>query len=282
MNTCSVTATADQGARQTIRRIARDESRRPGRRDRLLRDAAPRRGREPARTSCASCRTREKDDLVRRRSATRARLTTAERFGDGDGPCGATLAPGVAGRTALTLARADRMRRALQLLHHSADPRRRPLAAARRRRRATIRRAVAAGYKEIAITGVHLGSYGRDLADGSSLDRARCDGWPTGRTTCCSASARSSRWTAPRDRRAGGGLAAARAALPSAAAARLGRHACAPCGGPTRRRTTERSSTRIRALMPARVDRLRHHRRLSGRDRRALRRDARAARRDCR
>ncbi|MGH6692695.1 MAG: MiaB/RimO family radical SAM methylthiotransferase, partial [Gammaproteobacteria bacterium] len=34
---------------------------------------------------------------------------------------------------------------------------------------ADIRRASDAGYKEIAITGVHLGSYGRDLRDGSSL-----------------------------------------------------------------------------------------------------------------
>jgi threonylcarbamoyladenosine tRNA methylthiotransferase MtaB len=32
-----------------------------------------------------------------------------------------------------------------------------------------IDRAVAAGYKEIAITGVHLGSYGRDLGEGHSL-----------------------------------------------------------------------------------------------------------------
>ena len=31
--------------------------------------------------------------------------------------------------------------------------------------------AITAGYKEIAITGVHLGSYGRDLHDGSSLAR---------------------------------------------------------------------------------------------------------------
>jgi threonylcarbamoyladenosine tRNA methylthiotransferase MtaB len=32
-----------------------------------------------------------------------------------------------------------------------------------------IRRAVDAGYKEIAVTGVHLGSYGRDLGDGTTL-----------------------------------------------------------------------------------------------------------------
>ena len=39
VNTCSVTATADQGARQTIRRIARDNPSRAHRRHRLLRDA---------------------------------------------------------------------------------------------------------------------------------------------------------------------------------------------------------------------------------------------------
>jgi threonylcarbamoyladenosine tRNA methylthiotransferase MtaB len=32
-----------------------------------------------------------------------------------------------------------------------------------------VSRAVYAGYREIAITGVHLGSYGRDLADGTTL-----------------------------------------------------------------------------------------------------------------
>jgi threonylcarbamoyladenosine tRNA methylthiotransferase MtaB len=32
-----------------------------------------------------------------------------------------------------------------------------------------VQRALGAGYKEIVITGVHLGSYGRDLDDGSSL-----------------------------------------------------------------------------------------------------------------
>ena len=32
-----------------------------------------------------------------------------------------------------------------------------------------IERVRRAGYREVALTGVHLGSYGRDLADGSSL-----------------------------------------------------------------------------------------------------------------
>ena len=35
--------------------------------------------------------------------------------------------------------------------------------------RTAVERAAAAGYREIALTGVHLGSYGRDLGDGSSL-----------------------------------------------------------------------------------------------------------------
>jgi len=35
--------------------------------------------------------------------------------------------------------------------------------------RSALDRAIGAGYREIALTGVHLGSYGRDLGDGSSL-----------------------------------------------------------------------------------------------------------------
>ena len=44
----------------------------------------------------------EKDALVSN-IAQDVGLTTAERFSDGDGPCGRTLQPGTAGRTALTL-----------------------------------------------------------------------------------------------------------------------------------------------------------------------------------
>jgi threonylcarbamoyladenosine tRNA methylthiotransferase MtaB len=45
---------------------------------------------------------------------------------------------------------------------------------------ADVSRAVVAGYKEIVITGVHLGSYGRDLADGSTLESLvrRLADWP--------------------------------------------------------------------------------------------------------
>ena len=43
-----------------------------------------------------------------------------------------------------------------------------------------IQRAVDAGYKEIVMTGVHLGSYGRDLTEGSSLETLirRLRDWP--------------------------------------------------------------------------------------------------------
>ena len=65
VNTCSVTASADQGARQTIRRIARDNPARAHRRDRLLRDAAPGRGRRRCRTSSASSPNDDKPRLRR-------------------------------------------------------------------------------------------------------------------------------------------------------------------------------------------------------------------------
>src|SRR5918993_572785 len=63
VNTCSVTASADQGARQTIRRVVRNDDK----------DAA---------------------------FTSNFELQTSN---FGDGPCGRALEPGVAGRTALTL-----------------------------------------------------------------------------------------------------------------------------------------------------------------------------------
>src|SRR5215813_13531804 len=94
VNTCSVTATADQGARQTIRRIARDNP--------------------SARIVVTGCyATREPDGVAALPNVVRVvpnddkpRLlpllgSSAELAGDG--PCGATIEPGVAGRTAFTL-----------------------------------------------------------------------------------------------------------------------------------------------------------------------------------
>lgn len=161
INTCSVTATADQGARQTIRRIARSNpdvqvvvtgcyaTRRP---DEIR--ALPNVVRVVAND--------EKESLVE--------LTTADRFDGTDGPCGKPLEPGVAGRTALTL----RVQTGCEELCSYCII---PSTRGRGRSRALpevldeIRRAVDAGYREIAITGVHLGSYGRDLGDGTTLTK---------------------------------------------------------------------------------------------------------------
>ena len=79
--------------RQSVRRVDRH---------RLLCDAGPRRAREPPQR-----RARRSEHPQGRRSSRslgdEPALSTAERFDGGDGPCGAALAPGVAGRTAFTL-----------------------------------------------------------------------------------------------------------------------------------------------------------------------------------
>jgi threonylcarbamoyladenosine tRNA methylthiotransferase MtaB len=166
VNTCSVTAAADQGARQTIRRVARDNpaarivvtgcyaTRAPG--DLV---SLPQVMRVVPNT--------RKDDLVRD-LALACEPTTAERFAGADGPCGSALEPGVAGRTALTLrvqTGCDERCSYCIIPSTRGAGRSRPLAAVRE----AVARAAAAGYREVAITGVHLGSYGRDLGDGTSL-----------------------------------------------------------------------------------------------------------------
>ena len=165
VNTCSVTAAADQGARQTIRRIARSNpdvqiivtgcyaTRRPD----DLRDLP---------NVAHLVANPQKDDLLGVLDA--QPLSTSLRFAEGDGPCGAPLEPGVAGRTAFTLrvqtGCEERCSYCIipQTRGHSTS---RPLADITLQ----IEEVVAAGYKEIVITGVHLGSYGRDLPVTASL-----------------------------------------------------------------------------------------------------------------
>jgi len=166
VNTCSVTASADQGARQTIRRIARAN---PAVRVVVTGCYATR---EPGDVSALPNVVRVvenagKDELVDA-VAGDIGLTTAQRFGDGDGACGNTLTPGTAGRTALTLRVQTGCEETCSyciIPSTRGMSRSRPLAGVVR----DVQRAVSAGYKEIAMTGVHLGSYGRDLNDGSSL-----------------------------------------------------------------------------------------------------------------
>ena len=177
VNTCSVTATADQGARQTIRRVARAN---PSVRVIVTGCYATRSPDELANLPNVQqvVPNTRKDALVDAAAAETA-LSTSERFGGGDGPCGATVAPGVAGRTAFTLRVQTGCDEACSYCIIPATRghgRSKPLDEVIR----DIRRAVAAGYKEVAITGVHLGSYGRDLRERSSLVRLleRLADWP--------------------------------------------------------------------------------------------------------
>jgi len=161
VNTCSVTASADQSARQTIRRIARSNP--------------------DARIVVTGCyATRQPADVaslpnVVRVIPNRAKaalvadaLTTAERFGDGDGSCGARIEPGVGGRTAFTL----RVQTGCaEECSYCIIPstRGQPASVPLRDVQRQVERITDAGFKEIALTGVHLGSYGRDLVPRSSL-----------------------------------------------------------------------------------------------------------------
>ena len=166
VNTCSVTASADQGARQTIRRIARAN---PCVRVVVTGCYATRRPGEVAALPnvVRVVENAGKDALVDA-VAEDIGLTTARRFGDGDGPCGNTLTPGTAGRTALTLRVQTGCEEACSyciIPSTRGMSRSRPLESVVR----DVQRAVDAGYKEIVMTGVHLGSYGLDLADATSL-----------------------------------------------------------------------------------------------------------------
>ena len=189
VNSCSVTATADQGTRQAIRRIARDNPR--------------------ARIVVTGCyATRRPDDLRElpgvvhivpngRKDTIVSDLaehdagfcfTTAERYAGEQGPCGAPeagtplaadrppasgfvvqlFAPGMGGRTAFTLRVQTGCEEACTFCI---------IPSTRGRARSTrpdavvgeLRRVEAAGYREVTLTGVHLGAYGRDLSPPSSL-----------------------------------------------------------------------------------------------------------------
>jgi threonylcarbamoyladenosine tRNA methylthiotransferase MtaB len=155
VNTCSVTATADQGARQTIRRVARDNP--------------------SARIVVTGCYATRSPEAV-------AGLPNVERVvcnddkprlipmirSEGDGPCGASIEPGVMGRTAYTLrvqTGCDEPCAYCIIPSTRGHSRSVPLPVLLRE----VERVSAAGFKEIAFTGVHLGSYGRDLSPRSSL-----------------------------------------------------------------------------------------------------------------
>ena len=164
VNTCSVTAAADQGARQTIRRVARDN---PSSRILVTGCYASRCPGEVASLPNVMrvVGNSDKDRLV---EIIDAGLTTAERFGGGEGGCGAGIEPGVAGRTAFTLrVQTGCEERCSYCIIPSTRGEGRSEPIDRVVREAV--RVAAAGFKEVALTGVHLGSYGRDLTPRSSL-----------------------------------------------------------------------------------------------------------------
>ena len=166
VNTCSVTATADQGARQTIRRIARDN---PAVRIVVTGCYATRRP-DDVRALPNVVRVVGNDDKPATVSliSTDFGLTTAARFGEGDGSCGAPIVPGVAGRTAFTLRVQTGCAESCSYCIIPST-RGRPRSVPVEDVLAQIGRVVSAGFKEIALTGVHLGSYGRDLTPARSL-----------------------------------------------------------------------------------------------------------------
>ena len=170
VNTCSVTASADQGARQTIRRLARTNP--------------------AARIVVTGCyATREAEDVAALPNVERVvrndeklrpltwlmtapdgatTQTTADRYGNGAAACGAPLVPGAVGRTAFTLRVQTGCGEACSyciIPSTRGDSRSESCDHVL----AEIERVREAGFKEIALTGVHLGSYGRDLPDPSTL-----------------------------------------------------------------------------------------------------------------
>ena len=178
VNTCSVTATADQGARQTIRRIARNN---PSARVVVTGCYATRDCGEVAALPgvVRVVRNADKDRLLDA-VADEWGLSTGDRFG-GDGPCGAAIEPGLAGRTAFTL----RVQTGCEeRCSYCIIPATRGAGRSSRIERIVdeARRVAAAGFREIALTGVHLGSFGRDLEPRATLtallralDRAALD-----------------------------------------------------------------------------------------------------------
>ena len=164
VNTCSVTATADQGARQTIRRVARENP--------------------SARIVATGCyATRCEDEVAALPNVVRvvrndeklsflpSVLPTSDlehRISDGEGPCGSPIQPGVAGRTAFTIRAQTGCEESCAFCiipKTRGASRSLPIETLVRE----VRRVADAGFKEVAIAGVHLGSYGRDLTPRTSL-----------------------------------------------------------------------------------------------------------------
>jgi threonylcarbamoyladenosine tRNA methylthiotransferase MtaB len=160
VNTCSVTASADQGARQTIRRIHRQNPH--------------------ARIVVTGCfASRAPDDVAALPgitaivpNASKASLTSVVLPMLGldvqEGPCGRLPGPGLMGRTSWTLRAQTGCEQACS---YCIIPTTR--GASRSRTLSDVllelKTVLDAGYREVALTGVHLGGWGRDLGAGLGL-----------------------------------------------------------------------------------------------------------------
>ena len=156
VNTCTVTGAADQGARNLIRRVAR-------------RNAS-------ARIVVTGCyATREPGALERLPGVVRLVSNSEKdtfcrslRGPGGDGACGSPLEPGAMGRTAcpLRVQTGCEEHCAFCVIPSTRGPSRsRPTPEVL----GDVNRLVMAGYRELWLVGVHLGSYGRDLLPPASL-----------------------------------------------------------------------------------------------------------------
>jgi threonylcarbamoyladenosine tRNA methylthiotransferase MtaB len=158
VNSCSVTATADQGTRQAIRRAAREN---PGARIIVTGCYATRCPEEVAALPgvVAVVHNDRKDQLVSEG------MTTAERYGGADGPCGG---PFLLERTALTI----RVQTGCEeRCSYCIIPATRGVSRSKPVARVVeeLTRAEASGFLEVTLTGVHLGAYGRDLDQPATL-----------------------------------------------------------------------------------------------------------------
>jgi threonylcarbamoyladenosine tRNA methylthiotransferase MtaB len=167
VNTCSVTATADQGGRQTIRRIARDN---PAARIVVTGCYATRCEQDIAALPnvVRVVRNEAKETIAAQLLGDGEDPSTATRFGLGDGGCGSVIEPGGAGRTTFTLrVQTGCEERCAYCIIPSTRGAGRSVAVADVVRE--VDRIAASGFREVVLTGVHLGSYGRDLQPPASL-----------------------------------------------------------------------------------------------------------------
>ena len=158
VNSCSVTASADQGTRQTLRRV-----------ERVNPDA------RVVATGCYASRAADEIEALPGAplvipndqkhtiadQVAPVEETTAHRFGDGPGACGASVSPGVVGRVAFMLrVQTGCDQPCSYCVIPSTRGTGRSLDAAHVLRAVT--HAADCGFHEVVLTGVHLGSYGRD------------------------------------------------------------------------------------------------------------------------